>query len=123
MADPRPGSLEDRVLLLAPTARDAAAAGAIFASIGISCLLCADLDGICRGIVGGAGVAIVPEEALLRDREGRLARILADQPPWSDLPLIVLTSQHGMSTRTSEALESVGHMTLVRRPVEIRSLA
>jgi PAS domain S-box-containing protein len=123
MGDERSAGSEDRVLLLAPTARDAAAAGKVFASIGISFLACKDIDEVCREIVAGTGAAIVPDEAILNDREGCLARALAQQPPWSDLPLIVLTSPHGVTPRTSMALESVGHMTLVRRPVEIRSLA
>jgi PAS domain S-box-containing protein len=113
---------ENRVLLLAPTAKDAAAAEGLFASIGISFLICKNLGEICREIDEGAGVAIVPDEMILNDREGCLARALANQAPWSDLPLIVLTPPHGLIPRASAALESVGHMTLVPRPVEIRSL-
>ncbi len=123
MRDERPARLEDRVLLLAPTAKDAAAAHPVFASIAVPCLVCKDLAEVCREIVAGAGAAIVPEEAILNDRGGSLVRALADQPPWSDFPLIVLTSPHGATTRTSPALESVGHLTLLRRPVEIRGLA
>ncbi len=122
MGNERPSRPENRVLLLAPTAKDAAAAGEFFAAFGLGFLICRDLDEIRREIVEGAGVAIIPEEAILNDRGGCLARVIADQPPWADLPLIVLTSPHGATPKTSMALESVGHMTLVRRPVEIRSL-
>jgi PAS domain S-box-containing protein len=120
--DIRQGRPEDRVLLLAPTAKDAAAARQVFASIGIPCLVCKDLDETCREILAGAGAAIVTDDTILNDRGHCLARVLADQPAWSDFPLIVLTSPHGLTPRTSAALQSVGHMTLVRRPVEIRSL-
>ncbi len=48
-------------------------------------------------------------------------RLLKGQPPWSDFPLIVLTPPHQTSA-AARGLESVGHMTLVRRPIEVRSL-
>ena len=77
---------------------------------------------VCSQIERGAAVAIVPDEAILNDKERCLARLLERQPPWSDLPLIVLTPPMQTVTAARE-LESVGHMTLVRRPIEIHSLA
>ena len=58
--------LEDRVLLLAPTRRDAMAAGELFAREGIALTLCDDVAGICAEIERGAAVAIVPDEAVLK---------------------------------------------------------
>jgi signal transduction histidine kinase len=116
--DPLPG----KILLLAPTRRDAAAAVEVFEKAGIALTICRDIAGVCSGIEDGADLAIVPDEAILNDREGRLARLLKDQPPWSDFPLIVLTPPN-QSAAAARGLEVVGHMTLVRRPVEIRALA
>src|SRR5262249_18633998 len=56
------------------------------------------------------------------DAEGRLRRLLGEQPPWSDFPLIVLTPPKQIRA-AARRLESVGNMTLVRRPVEIHALA
>ena len=67
MADESAAELEGRVLLLAPTKRDAAAAGRIFAAVGIVLTLCADIVEVCREIERGAAVAIVPDEAILND--------------------------------------------------------
>jgi signal transduction histidine kinase len=122
MADDPVESLEGRVLLLAPTRRDADAAGRIFAGAGIELTPCSDIAEICREIERGAAVAIVPGEAILHDREGCLARVLRRQPPWSDFPLIVLTPPH-QTTAAARELEAIGPMTLVRRPVEIGTLA
>jgi signal transduction histidine kinase len=122
MADESAAEREGRVLLLAPTKRDAAAAGRIFATVGIVPTPCADIVEVCREIERGAAVAIVPDEAILNDRERCLARLLRDQPAWSDFPLIVLTPPQ-QTKAAAHGLESIGHMTLVRRPVEIGALA
>ncbi|HWE37330.1 MAG TPA: ATP-binding protein [Isosphaeraceae bacterium] len=122
MADESDPGLEERILLLAPTKKDAAAAGRLFASVGIALTLCDDLAGVCAEVRRGAAVAIVPDEAILDDRGRCLARLLGEQPPWSDLPLIVLTPPPQTRAAALE-LEAVGHMTLVRRPIEIHSLA
>jgi signal transduction histidine kinase len=113
--------LEGRILLLPPTKRDAAAAVAVFEAVGLALTVCKDIIEVCSEMERGAALAIVPDEAVLNDQEGCLARFLREQPPWSDFPLIVLTPTNQSMTSARE-LELVGHMTLVRRPIEIRSL-
>jgi signal transduction histidine kinase len=115
------GALEGRILLLPPTRRDGTAATAVFESAGMELTLCKDIDEVCSEIELGAAVAIVHDEAILNDNQRCLARLLRQQPPWSDFPLIVLTHQHQTAAAARE-LELVGHMTLVQRPIEIRSL-
>src|SRR5687768_13542078 len=88
---PGAGEAESRVLLLAPTERDAQASRSVLGAAGIPCVRCDRLDVLCEQIALGAGVVIVPEEILLADTGGRLSRAIAAQPVWSDLPLIVLT--------------------------------
>jgi signal transduction histidine kinase len=122
MAEESLSGLEERILLLAPTKRDAAAADRLFESVGIALTLCDNLSEVCSEMERGAAVAIVPDEAVLNDKETRLARVLSEQPAWSDFPLIVLTPPQ-QTGAAANGLESVGHMTLVRRPVEIHSLA
>src|SRR5262245_5960648 len=122
MSDTLTAALEERILLLAPTKRDAAAAEKLFEPVGIIVTLCNDLQEICAEIGRGAAVAIVPDEAILADKDRHLARFLHDQPAWSDFPLIVLTPPQQTKAAAHE-LEAVGHMTLIRRPVEIHSLA
>ncbi len=121
MASESAAEHEGRILLLPPTTRDASAAAAVFAAEGLALTICKDLPSVCSEIERGAALAIVPDMAVLNDRDGRLARALKEQPPWSDFPLIVLAApnQAGVAARR---LESVGHMTLVPRPIEVRSL-
>ena len=122
MVDQAAPGLEERILLLPPTKRDATAAADVFGAMGIAFVVCRDIAGVCAEIGRGAAAAILPDEAILADTEGCLARLLQGQPPWSDFPLIVLTSPH-RTEAAARRLELVGHMTLVPRPVEIRSLA
>ncbi len=114
--------LVGRVLVQAPTSRDAAACRDLLASSGIPARVCGDLEETCREIARGAGAAILTQEAVLSDRSGCLAGALADQPPWSDFPLIVLTAAGEDSPAAQAALLSVGHMTLMKRPVQVAAL-
>ncbi|MBX9583697.1 MAG: response regulator [Gemmataceae bacterium] len=118
MADPA-ADPEARVLLLAPTGRDAAAACDLLAADGIGCRVCADLAEVCREAAAGAGAVVVTEEAALADADGRLARLLGDQPAWSDLPVIVLTARGRTPDRRLEALLGVGAVSLLKRPLDL----
>ena len=122
MTDGGPDDLGERVLVLAPTARDAAASRDLLAGAGVGCLLCATIADVCREAARGIGAAVVTAEAVAGDADRLLAGWLASQPPWSDLPLIVLTPPGTDSPRLLRALEAVGPMTLLKRPVQVSSL-
>ena len=121
MTDGAGDELETRVLVLAPTARDARATRNILAA-GVASAVCPTIADVCREAGRGAGAALVTAEAALADREQRLAAVLRDQPPWSDLPLIVLTPSGADVPRLLRALEEVGPMTLMKRPVQVSTL-
>ena len=61
--------------------------------------------------------AIVTEEAVLTGGFVPLSRYLKEQPAWSDLPVIVLTTAGEESTERTNALLRVGHVMLVKRPL------
>ncbi len=122
MSDARPEEIEDRVLILPPTARDGAASRDLLAAAGVRCLVCGTIGEVCREAERGAGAAVVTAEAVLGDREGCLAGLLRAQPPWSDFPLIVLTPAGPESPKALRALAAVGLMTLMNRPVQVSAL-
>jgi signal transduction histidine kinase/CheY-like chemotaxis protein len=109
------------VLILAPTTRDGATTREILADSGIGAEVCDSIEDLCQGIVAGADAAVITQEAVLANREA-LGRALAVQPSWSDFPLIVLTPSTLQSGETLAALQSVGNMTLVTRPIYIATL-
>lgn len=122
MNDERPQPLEERVLVLAPTARDAATSGSLFEAAGIPYCICGTIEAVCREAAGRAGAAVVTAEAVLADKDARLSAWLRTQPPWSDFPLIVLTSAGPESLKLLGALEEIGNMTLMKRPVQVSTL-
>ena len=95
---PAPGveDLEYRVLVLAPTGRDAALAGQVLSQAGIHALDLPELRGLCSGRSRGApGALLLTEEALTPGSLEELARIFASQLPWSELPLLVFSGGEG----------------------------
>ena len=46
-----------------------------------------------------------------------MREILAEQPPWSDLPVLVLTRRGADSAALDEAVRTFGNVTLLERPV------
>ncbi len=114
--------LETRVLVQAPTARDAMATRDILAAVSIATVACPTVADICREAIRGAGVVMLTAEAVLADKEGQLQAMLRGQPAWSDLPMIVLTPPGAESPRLLQQLESVGLMTLMKRPVHVSAI-
>jgi signal transduction histidine kinase len=108
------------VLVLAPIGRDAAVAVSVLKEAGIASEACPGIEMLCDRLAAGAGAALLTEEALSPEVTGRLVEVLAQQPPWSDFPFVVLTS--GGET-TAHTLNTLGrfspeaNVTLVERPV------
>ena len=115
-------SAEERVLILAPTGKDARLSESILAECGVASLSCADLEAICHEIDAGAGAVLLTEEALRRGGLSRLVETLGRQPAWSDLPLLVLTGEGADSELALRSLETLGNVTLLERPVRVPAL-
>ena len=114
--------LERRVLFLPPTRKDAILARAVLGDAGIDCEICADLGGVARELEQGAAALLLAEEAIGEGKEP-LAGIIAKQPPWSDLPVLVLAQQGVDSAAISEATQTLGNVILLERPIRIAALA
>jgi len=113
------GALSERSLVLAPTGRDAAIAAAILAEANAPSLVCADLAALLEGMEQGAGLAVIAEEAL-RDRDvSALSRWIADQPSWSDFPILLLTRRGESIERNPLAQRlstTLGNVNFLERP-------
>ncbi len=113
-----------RVLLLAPTGRDAGTMVQILSRAGVAAEACANAEELCRGIDEGAGVAVVTAEALTPPAMRRIAATLAAQPPWSEIPLMIFVAEPDMdrAARSFEGLGPRAHVTLVDRPIHVKTL-
>ena len=114
--------LEGRVLVLAPTGKDATLTRAVLGYAGIKCEICADLDCVGRELERGAGALLLAEEAIADGTEP-LARIIARQAPWSDLPILMLTRHGAEPDALSEAVRELGNVILLERPLRVAALA
>jgi signal transduction histidine kinase/ActR/RegA family two-component response regulator len=114
------------VLVVAPLGRDAQLTCAALAAHGLTAEACAGLDELCREIAWGAGAVFITKEAITDEGARLLTTTLAAQPAWSDLPLVVLTSNGGAAapdTRAAlTALSALGNVTLIERPVRVVTL-
>ena len=114
--------LDQRVLVLAPRGRDSA----VIAQTLDERLthICSDVAEMERRVAEGAGAAIVTEEALDGQDLGGLARWLGEQPPWSDLPIIVLAAQR-LGPRppvAQQVLSDLGNIVILERPINPETL-
>jgi len=114
----------ERILILAPTGRDSELLAGAIENAGLEAAVCPDMDGLCSSLASGGAVAVVAEEALTRSGSDQLDKALADQPSWSDIPVVVLLSP-GATLSSSRALLAQfaqnGNPILLERPV--RSIA
>ena len=116
---PSPGSR--RVLLLPLTVRDGEITRRILREHQIETCVCRSVPHLCEELQDGAGLLLVAEEHLLKPGSQRLMQDLMAQPPWSDLPLLVLTAPHQTKPAELEAWQRVANVTLLPRPLSIQS--
>ena len=91
---------------------------------GIEANICGGLGEVADQIAAGAGVLLFTEEALELVRLPEILNLLQSQPPWSELPLIVLTS--GAQSRQPKLLDlaavAAGSITVLERPLAAATL-
>ena len=122
---PRAPGDAQRVLVLAPFGRDAAEIGRVLGAADFEVAACQDVAQLCAGIEQGAAAALVAEEALSDPARVRIAALLARQPFWSDLPLLIMTSRNRREQDGWHALcgfESVAQVRLLERPLTTAAL-
>jgi signal transduction histidine kinase len=110
------------VLVLTPTGRDGPMTLDLLRSVGLHGVRCADVGDLTRQIEDGAAAVLLAEEAIADDHGRALAAVLARQPPWSDLPIVVLTSEGADSDSAAHAVRTLGNVTLLERPARVAAL-
>lgn len=108
-------------IIWAPVGRDATLAKDALRRATIRSKCCSNINDVRIAVLQeDAGLAILAEEALSSDAIEQLREVLAQQPPWSDLPIVLLTGG-GRSTEASlyklSKMRALGNITLLERPV------
>nr|WP_249150169.1 hybrid sensor histidine kinase/response regulator [Bradyrhizobium sp. JYMT SZCCT0180] len=104
---------------MAPKGRDAAVAAALIREAGYFANICGDLAALVQEIEGGAGLAVIADEAIKTADLRRLVNWLNGQPSWSDFPIVLLTHQGGGPERNPDAArlaQALGNVTFIERP-------
>src|SRR5882757_717280 len=115
---------DERVIIIAPVGQDAVAMAASLNAQGFETQICHGLDEYFREMIDKAGALLLTEEALESSQGSLLLNLLKAQPPWSELPLIILTSG-GESRRAgllNLAAAAAGSVTLLERPISTVTL-
>jgi len=115
---------DERVIIIAPVGQDAEAMAALLNGEGFETQIWHGLDEHSRQITDSAGALLLTEEALESAQGSLFLEVLKAQPPWSELPLIILTSG-GESRRAgllTLAAAAAGTVTLLERPISTLTL-
>lgn len=115
-------ALESRVLVYAPTGRDAALAQRVLAAGNIECHICQTMQEVLDELERGAGALLAQEETLVPAALKQLGDWVARQPHWSDIPVLVVTHQGADSPSLQTVMATLRNLTLLERPVRTRAL-
>lgn len=107
----------ERLLVLAPTGRDAELVRQVFAAAGLVAERCSAVEELCARARDGAGALLVAEEALTHAAMRAIAELVRAQEPWSDLPVLVFSSRVDAYTAVGDPLRALGNVTVVERPL------
>ena len=103
-----PDNTDERVLILAPTGRDASMTAKYLEEAGVGVEPCGHIEELCERMLASAGAALISEEALTPEALECLGEALSQQPPWSAFPLVVLTSGAATTPANLGTLKTLG---------------
>jgi signal transduction histidine kinase/CheY-like chemotaxis protein len=111
------------IAILAPAGRDAEVIARILVSADLRAQVLGGADELMAALGGDdAGALIVTEEALGPEVAQRLDDWLIAQPPWSDLPVLLLSQRGHGDAHQARGTARLGNVTILERPFHPRTL-
>ena len=114
--------MERRILVYGPKGRDAQLVEKVFRAASLEVSHCHTPAELAQQLQLGTGALMLGEEVLRQVAVGTLSDYLRDQPVWSDLPILVMAKQGANSPEAQRAIEKLGNVTLLERPVRTMAL-
>ena len=115
----------ERVVVWAPQGRDGVLACRLLERHGLAAEEIRTAGQLAAAVLD-AGCAVVTTEALGPRERAELRAALTAQPPWSDFPIILFAARGAAGVDRSDeavvAVEELGNVTILDRPVQSRSL-
>ncbi len=114
--------MERRIVICTPTGQDAPLTSRVFRSVDIGSMVCRDTAELLEQLPRGAGALLLAEEVISGSAMRPLADYVASQPTWSDIPILLLTRSGADSLDVRRAVDRLGNVTLLERPVRTIAL-
>ena len=109
--------MERRILIYVGTTQDGVLASQVLQSAGLECMVAVGMPTLLDELSRGCGALLVAEEVIAGAAMQPLKERISAQPAWSDLPVLVLTLRGSPSVEVQRAVECLGNVTLIERPV------
>src|SRR5580658_3910660 len=111
-----------RVLVLAPTLRDARVTRELLERANISSSPCDGALAIATALGAGVGAILMTDAAFTDPHFDKLLEALTRQPPWSDIPVVLLCHAGPPLPLAAQMLDWLRSVTLLERPTSARTL-
>jgi PAS domain S-box-containing protein len=120
---PEANSAHDyRVLVLAPTRRDREVTRELLQRAKISCALCQGALSMAAEIETAVGAILLTDAAFSDPHIDQLLAALSRQPPWSEVPIILLCRTGSPLPVAARVVDSLRNVTVLERPTSSRTL-
>lgn len=110
------------MLVLAPTRRDNEATRELLTQANMAALFCTDASAVSTAIEFGAGAVLLTDSVFNDPHVDQLLVCLSRQPPWSDIPTLMLCRAGLQSRLGLRVLEALRNVTVLERPTSSRTL-
>jgi signal transduction histidine kinase len=120
-----PSQSDLRVLVVAPTGKDAINISVVLRKAEIETVACPNLSAVALEIPKGCGAVLLTEEALSYERYRDLSQAFNAQPKWSTIPVALIVKGGKTPSFREEAVRALGvrsSLSIVERPVRAATL-
>ncbi len=111
-----------RVVVLAPTRRDREATLDLLQRAKLSCTACNGAEEARAEVASPVGAILMTDAAFSDPAFDKLLASLALQPPWSDVPIILLCQSGTAPPSAHRIMDMLRNVTLLERPTSSRTL-
>ena len=117
-------TLDDRVIVYAPVGRDGTLTSELLAQAAIPSTVCPSVQSLVEAFIAGAAAVILTEEALDEPDFATFPRVINQQPPWSDVPILIFAGGEAaeVSFRTVHIVEVLRNVTIIERPIRVAAV-
>ncbi len=115
---------EHCILVMTPSGADAEVVSEVLERIGLATRVCPTTASLGARIRAGAGAAVVAEEAIGPDDIEVISALLAAQPEWSDIPVLLLAAAgHDVGPLLERLCRTARrHISVLERPIRSSTL-